>query len=230
MSAMDGENKSNETPHSVTLKHDFYIGKMEVTREQWDAVMSINPSRGRGPYMPVENVSWDEAVAFCRELDKRFAKELPDGYRFDLPTEAQREYAARGGNKSHGYKYSGSNDVSDVAWYNNNAGGNHSVGTKQSNELGLYDMSGNVWEWCRDQYDPEYSDDPEFLTGNNPVNSGTNTERRHSDFGVGENYMVSRSGSWASGALECRVSTRSRLLSSSHYDDLGFRLAIVLDK
>ena len=230
MGAKDGENAWNETEHQVSLKHDFYVGRTEVTQEQWNAVMSIKRLRGSGTNMPVDNVSWDEALAFCRELNKRFAKELPDGYRFDLPTEAQWEYAARGGNKSRGYKYSGSNNVSDVAWYN--AGSNHPVGTKRSNELGLYDMSGNVWEWCRDKYAPSYAADPEFLTGNNPVNSETLFVP--ADFGGGsggnENYIASRGGSRARGASECRVSNRVKQLSSSHYDDLGFRLAIVPGK
>ena len=121
--------------HQVKLS-DYYIGETEVTQELWQAVMGSNPSNFKGSNLPVEEVSWN------------------DGQKFRLPTEAEWEYAARGGAKSRGYKYSGSNNIGDVAWYIDNSGfKTHSVKTKSPNELGLYDMSGNVWEWCQDWYD-----------------------------------------------------------------------------
>ena len=126
---------------------NYYIGKYEVTQAQWKAVMGNNPAHFKGADRPVECVGWFDAMDFCKKLnDMRLA---PAGYKFSLPTEAQWEYAARGGNKSKGYEYSGSNDITEVAWYSKNSGGQtHPVGEKKPNELGLYDMTGNVHEWC----------------------------------------------------------------------------------
>ncbi|MBO5694650.1 MAG: SUMF1/EgtB/PvdO family nonheme iron enzyme, partial [Lentisphaeria bacterium] len=132
---------------------DYYIGKYEVTQAQWQAVMGNNPSYFKGADRPVENVNWYDAMRFCNKLN--YLGLAPRGYEFTLPTEAQWEYAARGGNESKGYKYSGSNDVDEVAWYEKNSGGQtHPVGEKKPNELGLYDMSGNVCEWCLDADGP----------------------------------------------------------------------------
>ena len=138
--AGDGE----KPVHSVTVS-DFYIGKYEVTQAQWKAVMGKNPSHYKGENRPVERVSWYDIQKFIEKLNAKTGK------RYRLPTEAEWEYAARGGNQSKGYKYSGSNDIGSVAWYTNNSGDRtHPVGQKQPNELGLYDMTGNVWEWCSD--------------------------------------------------------------------------------
>ena len=138
---------SDEKPaHQVTLS-DYYIGETEVTQALWKAVMGTNPSNFKGDSNPVEKVSWNDCQEFIRKLNSL------TGRTFRLPTEAEWECAARGGNQSKGYKYSGSNKIKDVAWYDGNSKDKtHAVKTKPSNELGLYDMSGNVNEWCWDLY------------------------------------------------------------------------------
>jgi formylglycine-generating enzyme required for sulfatase activity len=148
-------NKDFPSPHKVTLS-SFSIGKYEVTQEQWEAIMGYNYSRFKDcKNCPVENVSWDEAQKFILKLNDATGK------KYRLPTEAEWEYAARGGNKSKGYLFSGSNTLDDVAWYEENNGKKtHPVGTKTPNELGIHDMSGNVWEWCSDWYG-DYSSLPQ---------------------------------------------------------------------
>ena len=142
----DSDANSDEKPtHQVTLS-TYSIGETEVTQALWQAVMGSNPSWYKGDNLPVMDVSWEDCQKFIQKLNQL------TGRRFRLPTEAEWEYAARGGNKSHGYKYSGSNDFHDVASYHTKNGGPCDVKTKQANELGLYDMSGNVWEWCQDWY------------------------------------------------------------------------------
>ena len=133
-------------PHQVTLSN-FSIGETEVTQGLWKAVMGNNPSNFTGDNLPVEEVSWDDCQLFIAKLNQL------TGRNFRLPTEAEWEYAARGGNKSKGYKYAGSNTIDNVAWYKDNSGDKtHPVGSKAPNELGLYDMNGNVWEWCQDWF------------------------------------------------------------------------------
>ena len=202
----------NERPtHSVTLS-SYSIGETEVTQALWQAVMGSNPSYFSGSNKPVEKVSWDDCQDFIRRLNAL------TGENFRLPTEAEWEYAARGGNKSRGYKYAGSNTLGNVAWYWDNipsqssgsAGyGTQVVATKSPNELGLYDMSGNVWEWCQDWYD-SYS-------------SGSQTNPTGPSWG---SIRVRRGGSWHYFAGGCRVSYRYFLTPDLRSDDLGLRLAL----
>ncbi len=190
--------------HKVTLA-SFYICKYEVTQALWVAVMGSNPSDFQGNLQrPVESVSWDDCQVFIKKLNQLTGKS------FRLPTEAEWEYAARGGSKSKGYKYAGSNTLGDVAWYNSNCSWQtHPVATKSPNELGLYDMSGNVLEWCQDWYG-SYS-------------SGAQTNPTGSTSG---SYRVCRGGSWCYGTRECRVSNRIIGSPSHPYYHLGLRLAL----
>ena len=196
--------RDSEKPiHKVTLS-SFSIGRYEVTQEEWQAVMGNNPSRYKGAKLPVENVSWNDCQEFIRKLNDLTGKQ------FRLPTEAEWEYAARGGNNSRGYKYAGSNDIGSVAWYDSNSDRQtHPVGQKYPNELGLYDMSGNVWEWCSDRYGA-YSSSSQV----NPKGPSSGSDR------------VRRGGCWLSNARNCRVSPRSYGSPDYGFDDLGFRLAL----
>ena len=166
--------------------------------------MSSNPSNFKGDNLPVECVSWNDCQTFINRLNSYTDRN------FRLPTEAEWEFAARGGNYSRHYKYSGSNYISDVAWYDGNSGNRtHPVGTKQANELDLYDMSGNVWEWCSDWYGSYSSYSQNDPTG---PNSGSN--------------RVGRGGSWYGSAWFCRWSNRGDITPGSRYDGLGLRLVL----
>ena len=189
--------------HSVTLS-DFYIGKYEVTQAQWRAVMGNNPSYCKGNNRPVQNVSWDDIQEFITKLNAQTGK------KFRLPTEAEWEYAARGGNQSKGYKYSGSNNISEVAWYDDISSNKktHPVGQKSPNELGIYDMSGNVWEWCQD-WKGDYSSSSQT----NPTGPSSGSRR------------VLRGGGLDSPAEHCRVSIRTCSSPGDRYFGIGFRLA-----
>ena len=189
--------------HQVTLS-DYYIGETEVTQELWTAVMGSNPSYYTGNMQrPVEMVSWIDCQTFISKLNQL------TGETFRLPTEAQWEYAARGGNKSKGYTYSGSNVLDDVAWYDDNSDGmTHPVKTKAPNELGIYDMSGNVWEWCSDWYG-DYSS----AAQTDPTGPATGSSH------------VSRGGSWNFDATSCRVAYRIGDTPTFSYIFLGLRLA-----
>ena len=212
MSARDGENYDDEVPHRVTLTKDFYLGRTVVTQVQWRAVMGSDPSYFNGDYIPMETVSWYDAMNFCEKLNSM--GKAPSGMKFTLPTETQWEYAARGGKKSKGYKYSGSNDIGEVAWCNDNSGGEtHPVAEKKANELGLYDMSGNVWEWCLDDYNGKSNYAvPEF------------TRNANDSRGSGR---VSRGGGWSDFAWCCRSASRDYDDPGNRNGSLGFRLALV---
>ena len=195
---------SDEKPtHSVTLS-SYYICKYEVTQALWQAVMGSNPSFFKGDNLPVEYVSWNDCQTFINRLNSY------TGRNFRLPTEAEWEFAARGGNNSRHYKYSGSNYIGDVAWYTDNSGcRTHPVGTKQTNELGLYDMSGNVWEWCSDWFG-SYSS----YSQSNPEGANSGSRR------------VDRGGSWSFDAGCCRSSDRDCDTPGDRVIDLGLRLAL----
>jgi formylglycine-generating enzyme required for sulfatase activity len=224
MGCTDDEDYDWELPtHKVTLS-DFYIGKYEVTQEEWESVMGTNPSYFAGENLPVEQVSWNMIVGttgevaytvngvtyrtdgFCYKLSQKTG----GGANYRLPTEAEWEYAARGGASSKGYKYSGSNTVGNVAWYGGNSGNStHQVGSKQANELGIYDMSGNVWEWCADWWG-YYSS----AVQTNPTGPSTGASR------------VIRGGVWNDNAGDVRVSGRGGSGPDSRYNGIfGFRVA-----
>jgi formylglycine-generating enzyme required for sulfatase activity len=204
------DNTSNEGPvHQVTLS-SYSIGQTEVTQELWQAVMGSNPSYYSGTNLPVEQVSWNQCQAFVAKLNQM----LPiEGYEWRLPTEAQWEYAARGGSKSQGYQYSGSNTIGDVAWYQNNSSSKtHQVATKAPNELDIYDMSGNVEEWCQDHY-ANYSSSPQI----DPcVSTGT------------ANFLVNlRGGFYSAAASLCRNTRRDCWDPDQSSMEIGLRLALV---
>ena len=196
--------RSDEKPvHSVTLS-GYYIGKTEVTQALWKAVMGSSPSRFKGDNLPVECVSWDDCQAFIRKLNAL------TGQNFRLPTEAEWEFACRGGNNSRGYKYSGSNYIDNVAWYRDNSGSKtHPVATKSPNELGIYDMSGNVTEWCSD-WMGDYSSGAQT----NPKGPYRGSDR------------VCRGGCWFNRAWCCRSSNRNFNYPTYRYSLLGLRLAL----
>lgn len=195
--------------HKVNLS-SFAIGETEVTQELWQAVMKNNPSEFKGLNRPVETISWNDCQVFIRKLNEITGKS------FRLPTEAEWEYAARGGKKSKGYLYAGSNKADDVAWYGDLHGETKNVASKIPNELGLYDMSGNVLEWCQDFYGIDYY---MFSTLNDPKGPSSGSER------------VTRGGGCGSLMRNCRVSYRKQFSASKpdhKFHFCGFRL--VLDK
>ena len=208
--------------HEVTLS-DYYIGQTEVTQALWAAVMGTNPSyftsaKGYGDNVnrPVESVTWDDCNNFIARLSEL------TGRQFRMPTEAEWQYAARGGNKTQGHKYAGGDVIDDVAWYRVNSFdqgnkspdyGTHAVATKAPNELGLYDMSGNVNEWCSDWYG-SYTEDAQ----NNPSGPETGTSR------------MCPGGSWGSQAAYCRVSYRARYAPTMKSNIIGLRLVMIPER
>jgi sulfatase modifying factor 1 len=197
--------KDDEKPaHPVTLS-SFNIGKYEVTQAQWQEVMGANPSKFKGcAECPVENVSWNDTQEFIKKLQKLTGK------RFRLPTEAEWEFAARGGTTSKGYQYAGGNTLSSVAWhYNNSNKKTHPVGQKDPNELGLYDMSGNVFEWCSDWF------------GKDHYNNSSSSNPKGASSGI---HKVLRGGRWNGGAAYSRVAWRAYLLPNYHNDWIGIRV------
>ena len=210
MDTNKNQNRPNSGPsdgepvHNETLS-GYFIGETEVTQALWKAVMGSNPSGFKGDNLPVEMVSWDDCQEFISKLNSL------TGQNFRLPTEAEWEFACRGGNNSRGYKYSGSNDIDSVAWYKDNSGGNtHPVATKLPNELGIYDMNGNVREWCSDRYG-------EFSSGT-PSNPEVSYDASL--------YRVNRGGSWSDLAKYCRFSFRYGDNPDYRYDSVGLRLVL----
>ena len=194
---------ANVIPHQVKLS-DYYIGETEVTQELWQAVMGSNPSYNLGPQRPVENVSWNDCQKFIKKLNQL------TGRKFRLPTEAEWEFAARGGNKSEDHIFSGSNDIDEVAWYKNNSEKrSQNVKTKLDNELGIHDMSGNVYEWCQDWY------------GTYNTNPQTNPK------GASQSYRgrVLRGGSYNIEG-NCLVFERSFNKTDKKLSDVGLRLVL----
>ena len=212
---MENPNEDEKPVHRVTLTNNYYIGKYEVTQKLWKAVMRSNPSYFKGDDLPVESVSWNDCQAFISELNAMTGK------RFRLPTEAEWEYAARGGSKSRGYQYSGSNVIDDVAWFDDNSSSKtHVVGEKLSNELGIFDMSGNVAEWCQGKF-YQYAASP----SSNPIG---NVESFSLDPSVAARSMfrMARGGSYAYWAKYSQLSSRSNYEPNSHSSNLGLRLAL----
>ena len=194
---------SDEKPvHSVILS-DYYIGETEVTQELWQAVMGSNPSYFKGNKLPVECVSWYDCQTFIQKLNQL------TGQNFRLPTEAQWEFAAKGGTLSKGYTYSGSNTLSDVAWHSSNSSNKtHEVATKAPNELGIYGMSGNVWEWCQDRYGSYRS-----FRQTNPTGPSSGS------------YRVIRGGCYGNSATDCRTANRGDDPPTNGISGIGLRLA-----
>lgn len=209
------ECEDDESPNRYTKVNSFYIGMLEVTQSQWEKVMGTtiyqqkskagaSSTYGTGPDYPMYYVSWEEAKEFCARLSRQ------TGRNYSLPTEAEWEYAARGGKKNEGTKYAGGWSVGDVAWYSDNSNSStHVCGTKRANALGIYDMSGNVWEWCEDWYGSYLSYDTDNPKG---ASSGS--------------YRVLRGGSWDNSAERCRVSYRYFITPAGRGHYSGVRVVL----
>ena len=211
---------NDENQHRVTLTRDYWLGKFEVTQAQYEAIMGNNPSYFKGSNRPVEQVSWIDAKAFCNKLNELCAGKLPAGYKFDLPTEAQWEYACRAGTTT-AFSYGDSSDDTKMNFngnypYEGSAKGKYRAQTVEvgslgyKNAFGLYDMHGNVWEWCRDWYDGNYTGET-----TDPVGPSS------------DSYRVYRGGSWDGRAEFCRSADRTGLGPGGRLSYLGFRLALV---
>ncbi|MDR0894726.1 MAG: SUMF1/EgtB/PvdO family nonheme iron enzyme [Prevotellaceae bacterium] len=205
MGSLDGFD--NERPIHLVTVSDFSIGKYPVTQKQWRAVMGNNPSTSnKGDNYPVDSVNWGDAQEFCKRLSRATGKQ------YRLPTEAEWEYAAKGGKKSRNYEYSGSDDLNEVGWYLGNSGSTtHEVGKLHPNELGIYDMSGNVWEWCSDWYGA-YSIDKQ----KDPTGAPSGSDR------------VLRGGGWPDFAGDCRSANRSFNAPGYRSSRGGFRVVVPL--
>lgn len=203
----DESEKDNERPAHQVEVSSFYLGQYQVTQDLWEAIMGNNPSKFKGQRKPVETVSWNDAKEFIGKLNEQ------TGEVFRLPSEAEWEYAARGGKYSQGYLYAGSDKLKQVGWYRENSDDDtHDVGLLLANELGLYDMNGNVWELCENQYPGEF--------GNSVYESSTAV-----DFSDSGSYCVLRGGSYFNLPIDCNLSVRNIITVDDLGGDIGFRLA-----
>ena len=210
MMGRTGEQTSySGTAHLVTLS-SYYMEMTELPQAFWESVMGSNPSKHQGAFYPVEKVSWNDCQTFISKLNTMLKDQLPDGMKFRLPTEAEWEFAARGGIKSMHYLYSGSNDIDEVACYGDSWGETQfTLALKKGNELGLYDMSGNVWEWCQDWYG-SYSSQAQT----NPTGPKSGSSR------------ICRGGSFDHAASDCTVAFRTDQAPTYTDYALGFRLVL----
>ncbi|MFN0201545.1 MAG: formylglycine-generating enzyme family protein, partial [Bacteroidia bacterium] len=204
------EGRDNEKPvHKVNLS-DFYMCKYQLSQKEWQFVMGNNPSYFKGEDLPVENVSWNGVQEFIQKLN---ALMKAHGHKatYCLPSEAQWEYAARGGQN---FKYAGSDNLDEVAWYGYEKAGKttHPVGQKKANGYGLYDMSGNVWEWCQDYYDANFYKNNKSI--NNPINE------------TNEEFVVVRGGSWFNDVNDCRSTNRDWYRTDDNGSNIGCRLVL----
>ena len=222
MGSPDGEGDDDERPQHQVILQEFLIGKYAVTNAQWRSVMkpqgmANKDKKFQGNLQPVVGASWHEARVFCKKLSQQTGKEVR------LPTEAEWEYAANGGNQSKGFIYSGSNNLGDVGWYGDHSESvTHPVGQKTANELGIYDMSGNVWEWCLDEWNDSYKNKPENLKkqGNQAwgeLNVDNNDNRSR----------LLRGGSWDCSARYCRSANRFRNFARIQNYGIGFRVLLI---
>ena len=212
----DDEYVDERPVHTVELD-GFWMGKTEVTQEQYEAVMRKNPSESKGARNPVEKVSWNDAADFCRKLtDKvgRASSPASAGRTFRLPTEAEWEYACRAGSTTRFCFGDSDGDLGDYAWYNNSDYGTHPVGEKKPNEWGLYDMHGNVCEWCADWCGHRYADESSGGPAKNPTGPSSGSDR------------VIRGGGWFYSARFCRSAHRDRFAPGDASDFLGFRAVV----
>lgn len=206
----DDSKYDREKPAHLVRISSFQMCKYPVTQRLWEAVMGNNPSRFKGEKRPVENVSWNDVKNFIEKLNKKTKKE------FRLPSEAEWEYAARGGRYSQGFTYAGSDKLKQVGWYTENSNNQtQEVGLLLSNELGLYDMSGNIWEWCEDDFHENYDDAPK--DGSAWID--------YPERGVGR---VVRGGGYFGYAVYCRPTARAGYTPDHRYSDDGFRLVLPL--
>jgi sulfatase modifying factor 1 len=233
----DPDTLGDEDPvHLVTVK-DFLIGQFPVTQDVWTAIMGENPSYFKGARRPVETVSWDDAQLFIANLNEETQHSRPEGYDYRLPTESEWEYAARGGVRSEDHKYAGSDKLKDIGWFNDNSHQESKpVGLKYPNPLGLYDMSGNVWEWCEDDWHKNYMGAPE--DGAPWLNNQGGIIRRIKgavDNLIGQkpsesrgSRRVFRGGGWGGAARRCRTACRYHSARGYRLYNIGFRLALSL--
>ncbi len=213
----EGNASDDELRHLVKLSHKFWMGRYEITQKQWQAVMGDNPSNFKNDDNPVERITWNEAMKFCEKLNEMAADAIPEGYKVSLPTEAQWEFAARGGKKTKYYPYSGSDIIDDIAWHSENSNARaQPVGMKFPNELNLYDMTGNVWEWCLDA-----------CAWENKVITDTYRDGVVDPVSMQGDLHIIRGGGWLSSPKNCRISNRLCCDTNFKIYNLGLRIVLV---